>query len=390
MIYPYIDLKHLRTLDIYAYGYNIIDIDSTALQDLKSLIEYEVDQGYSQSPNFYYIYNIDTKGIKEIMEIERSDKVRCVINTNAREIPKEILEAADSKFIFYNKKQNHFLNLNGEAKDLGFERDLISGSNDIDILADSLQRIKSLGTRIFKHLNETGKLTDISSILGKYKPEYWPKILKYTSLFYDLVIPEIPLNESRDSQTTSSKSTSRKDFSEEYDVIVGKKSISKEFINLLCNYRNEQVNQQNLDLSEIYEPKKFYNYLRNHHWKSGIPEDKFLFKWVDILKSKKTPVLGYEMDLREVFEQLHLPTTAIDYFLSEDEESQDDDLDVKNPLPIEALTLPKSVISKPKDIGSEENEGRMEKRINEIIDQVNEYLDAIMRAIDKLPDIEHH
>ena len=43
VIYPYVDLKHLRTLEIFTTGYNVVDLESTALYNLKEIIEFEAN-----------------------------------------------------------------------------------------------------------------------------------------------------------------------------------------------------------------------------------------------------------------------------------------------------------------------------------------------------------
>ncbi len=100
-------------------------------------------------------------------------------------------------------------------------------------------------------------------------------------------IPELDNDPTPKSKSKSkSKSVSKgkaiigNKYSEEYDLIVtSNKNITNEFIKLLQEYRLNKVNQSNLDLEQLYSPQAVYDYLRNNHWKNGIPKD-FLTDWV--------------------------------------------------------------------------------------------------------------
>ena len=96
VIFPYVDLKHLRSLQIFAVGYDVVDIDSTVLNNLSEIIEYEASS-YSQLPTFYFVLNPRTEEIEKLID---SPKVRCVINTkeNVGNL------ANGDRFVFYNKK----------------------------------------------------------------------------------------------------------------------------------------------------------------------------------------------------------------------------------------------------------------------------------------------
>ena len=59
VIYPYVDLKHLHSLEVFTASYSHIDLESTALNDLRQVLELESESSYSQSPTFYFIYNIE-------------------------------------------------------------------------------------------------------------------------------------------------------------------------------------------------------------------------------------------------------------------------------------------------------------------------------------------
>ena len=57
VIFPYVDLKHLRALEIFTVGYNVVPIDATALHNVKEIVELDAFDTYSQHPNLFIIYN---------------------------------------------------------------------------------------------------------------------------------------------------------------------------------------------------------------------------------------------------------------------------------------------------------------------------------------------
>ncbi|MFX0176721.1 MAG: hypothetical protein ACFE85_10870, partial [Candidatus Hodarchaeota archaeon] len=65
VIFPYVDLKHLHSLQIFATGYDTIDIDATAIHNLQEIIDYEKSSSYSQQPTFYILYNVDASNLKK-------------------------------------------------------------------------------------------------------------------------------------------------------------------------------------------------------------------------------------------------------------------------------------------------------------------------------------
>ena len=54
VIFPYIDLKHLHALELFTVGHNVIDLESTALYNLKEIIEFEANNSYSQNRTFFF------------------------------------------------------------------------------------------------------------------------------------------------------------------------------------------------------------------------------------------------------------------------------------------------------------------------------------------------
>ncbi|MFW9826684.1 MAG: hypothetical protein ACFFEY_03580 [Candidatus Thorarchaeota archaeon] len=290
VIFPYVDVKHLHALEIFTIGYTVIDLESTALHNIKEILEFEKDNSYSQNPTLFFISNANFGKVKEIMEL---NGIHCIINSN-----ENISELADgSKFIFFNKKSGQFLNYNIMDSELVFENHLILESADEQILQDKIQKIKIAATRIFKEINTTGNLQHLSDILYDYDKKYWDSILKFTRNYFDINIPNI-------SEIKFLPHNKLKDFSEEYEIIIStNRQIGKEFIHLMHNYREKKVNPAHLELEELYFPQKLYNYLRNHHWKEGIPED-FILRWISMENSGYTLTEQDHIDFDTIFNYL--------------------------------------------------------------------------------------
>lgn len=265
VVFPYVDLRHLHALEIFTAGYNVVDLESTALHNLKEILEFEATNSYSQNPTLYFIYNVDREKVKELINLEG---IRCIINSN-----ENVSSLANGRsFIFFNKKSNQFLNYDIDESELELENNLIKDSQDEEILQEKIQKIKIAATRIFKELNKAGNLKNLPDILAEYDKKYWKSILDFTSRYYDINIPDISSIKFKPRKTL-------KDYSNEYEVLIStNRALGKEFIQLLHEYRSKKVNPAHLELDELYNPQKLYNYLRNHHWKDGIPED-FIHEW---------------------------------------------------------------------------------------------------------------
>ncbi len=310
VIFPYIDLKHLHTLEIYTVGHNVVDLESTALHNIREILEYESTNSYSQNPSFFFIYNINPEKIKEIMTI---DNVRCVINTNEK-VENPIKEDG---FVFYNKKNKSFINYNKDQQDLEFEKELITSSSNEAELQDKIQKIKTEATRIFTEINQKGRLDSLPEILTDYDPKYWNKILDFVKLYFKIELPKSDkiLNTPKKIKVQERilRSSSLKDFTNEYERIISQnKNIAKEFIQLLHDYRSRHVNASNLDLEQLYNPQKLYIYLRNHHWNPQISED-FLINWIKMENTHLKLTENDINDFEEIFRFLNIP----DDFLSE-------------------------------------------------------------------------
>ena len=207
VIFPYVDLKHLRTLQTFAVGYDVVDIDSTVVHNLSDIIEFEAGS-YSQQPTFYFVLNPKTEEIEKLIE---SPKVRCVVNT--REIVESL--ANGTRFVFYNKKSKTFVNYEPEKQDLSFEKHLISSCPDKQLLLDEMIKIKSLATKIFLQLNERNNAEILPEILRDYDQIYWDKILNFTRLYYDIEIPTFDRPNQLLRRNNNPKKEPEKDYSAE-------------------------------------------------------------------------------------------------------------------------------------------------------------------------------
>lgn len=299
VIFPYVDLKHIHSLDCFTVGYDVVDLDSTVLHNLREIIEFEINSSYSQQPTFYYILNAKAEDIKVLLE---SPNIHCVINTHENV---EHLANGD-KFVFYNKKNNSFLNYAPERVNLSFEQHLIQTSQNEQILLDEILKIKSVATKIFVDLNNNIRnvAENLPKLMCDYDQIYWDKILTFTMLHYKIQIPKFE----RPKKMPNKKfSKSLKDFSSEYeDILKTNRKIGQEFIKLLHDYRFDKINSANLEVEQLFYPKKLYNYLRNHHWKKGIPPD-FVSKWIQIIDTKLQANENDLLDFQIIFDKLKIP-----------------------------------------------------------------------------------
>ena len=142
VIFPYVDLKHLRSIDLFTIGFETVDIDSTAIHNLNEIIEYECNSSYSQLQTLYFILN---PSFEELERLVDSPRLRCVINS------KENVEslANGDQFVFYNKKSSTFLNCEFEGRDLSFEEEILRSSPTRQAIVDELLKIKSVSSKIF-------------------------------------------------------------------------------------------------------------------------------------------------------------------------------------------------------------------------------------------------
>jgi len=299
VIFPYVDLKHLRSLQVFAVGYDVVDIDSTAIHNLNDIIEFEASS-YSQQPTFYFVLNPETEEIEKLIN---SPKVRCVVNT--REIVESL--ANGNRFVFYNKKSKTFVNYEPEKQDLSFEKHLIRSYPDQQLLLDEMIRIKSIATKIFLQLNESNNTDNLPNLLRDYDQIYWDKILNFTRLYYDIEIPSFDRPKQLPRRDANSEPEKEKDYSTEYEVIMKvNRKIGQKFIQLIHDYRFQKVNPANLEVPQLFYPQKLYNYLRNHHWEKGIPQE-FVSKWIRAATADFSLTEGDHMEFQMTLNKLDLP-----------------------------------------------------------------------------------
>ena len=299
VIFPYVDLKHLRSLQVFAVGHDVVDIDSTVIHNLSDIIEYEVSS-YSQQPTFYFVLNPKTEEIEKLIN---SPKVRCVVNT--REIVESL--ANGTRFVFYNKKSKTFVNYEPEKQDLFFEKHLIRSYPDKQLLLDEMIKIKSIATKIFLQLNESSNADILPKFLRDYDQIYWDKILGFTRLYYDIEIPNFDRPKLLPRKNDTSEPKKEKDYSAEYEVIMKvNRKIGQKFVQLIHNYRFEKVNPANLEVPQLFYPQKLYNYLRNHHWEKGIPQE-FVSEWILAATSDFSLTENDHMEFQMVLNKLDLP-----------------------------------------------------------------------------------
>ncbi len=297
VIYPYVDVKHIHSLDCFTVGHDLIDIDSTGLNNVQDIVEFETNNSYSQQPTLYYLLNVSVEDLEKILE---NQNIRCIINTSDN--VEHLVNG--NKYIFYNKKNKTFLNYEPEKENLSFEQYIIQISQNEQVLLDEILKLKSVATKIFSDINNNNKSDNFSALMGEYDQEYWDKILSFTQRYFNVQIPEF----NKPKLVPKKKSLiPSKDFSEEYEFILKiNRKIGQKFIQLLHDYRAEKVNPANLEIDQLYYPKKLYNYLRNHHWKQGIPQV-FISNWIQELSTNAQLVENDRLDFQIIFDNLKLP-----------------------------------------------------------------------------------
>jgi hypothetical protein len=312
VIFPYLDLKHLHSLEIFAVGYNLIDLDATAIHDIIDLLEHESYNSYSQNPTMFFISNVTKDQLQKIIAV---DSIRCIINTNENI---ENFPIDNSNFIYYNKKTKNFLHFNPDGMDFNLETWLIKKSQNQSILQDSIVKLKSIGNQLFSELNQDGDKKKLIEILSEYEKKYWDKIIQFTENYYQIKVPELP--QVRISPILAQKE-SLDDHSKEYEAIMKSNSqIASEFVQAIHQYRSNKVNSANLELMELYNPRKLYNYLRDHHWEQGIPEE-FIQDWVNMNITHYPLSESDRQDFLDLFCKLNISNRNIEVPLKVSESS---------------------------------------------------------------------
>jgi hypothetical protein len=316
VIFPYVDLKHLHALEIFAVGYNIIDLESTALYNLKEIIEFETNNCYSQNRTLFFIYNLNKERIQEILSLSG---IRCIVNThdNVADLVQE------GNYIFYNKKNKTFLNYKTPDSELTFENYLISSSENETLLNEALQQIKMGATKIFTEINKTPDRYDyIPEILNEFPLQHWEKILDFTRHYFHIEIPVLNFAKKRFQDNNfqdhpsnflikSEQAGNSPQILREFEFITNlNKYIADEFVQVLLEYRVKKVNPQHLDLEQLYHPQKIYLYLRTHHWKEEI-DVQFVKDWVQMKFTGYTLTEQDLSDFEQILEKFKIPKTII-------------------------------------------------------------------------------
>ncbi|MBY9016114.1 MAG: hypothetical protein KGD68_10515 [Candidatus Lokiarchaeota archaeon] len=312
VIFPYVDLKHFRSLDLFTVGFETVDIDSTVIHNLNEIIEYESNSSYSQLQTLYFILN---PSLEELERLVESPQLRCVINS------KENVEtlANGDQFVFYNKKNNTFLNYAFESRDLSFEKEILGSSPNKQAIMDELLKIKSISSKIFAELNQNNSPENLSEILDEYEQKYWNKILRFTELYCQIKIPEF----NRPVQLPKRKNSSTEiDFSAEYEAIIKtNRKMGRSFIKLIHDYRYDRVNPANLEVTQLFYPQKLYNYLRNHHWKKGMSKE-FAINWLKNATKDFSDPEEALLEFQVILNKLHLSYSVSDIDLEHKNEPE--------------------------------------------------------------------
>ena len=304
VIFPYLDLKYLHSLEIFAVGYNIIDLDGTAIHNIVDVLEHESYNSYSQNPSLFIISNITEAQLRHITTL---DSIHCIININ-QNLEKFPIEG--NGFVFYNKKSKKFLNFNVESADLSFEKWLIKNSQNQSILQDKIIKIKSIATQLFTEINNDADKKQLIELLSEYKKKHWDKIIQFTENYYQIEFPQLPRGH------ISSNSVTEEPLDEhlqEYELIIkSNANIAGEFVKALHEYRSKKVNPANLELMELFSPRQLFCYLRKHHWDQGIPED-FIQEWVDMDITQYPLSKSDQQDFLSLFSKLNIPSSNIEF-----------------------------------------------------------------------------
>ena len=83
------------------------------------------------------------------------------------------------------------------------------------------------------------------------------------------------------------------------------RKIGQKFVQLIHNYRFDKVNPSNLEVPQLFYPQKLYNYLRNHHWEKGIPQE-FVSEWDRALRSDLSLTEDDHMEFQMALNKLDL------------------------------------------------------------------------------------
>jgi len=325
LIYPHVDLKYLNVLEIFTVGYTFIPIDATALTSVNDILEANV---YSTIPNFYLIYNLNLKDIKAIIQYP---SLHYILNTheNAKDLLSKnsisLIQSSSSDssenltshpLILYNKKTKKFLNYDFIARDLSFEKKIIERCPTLDLLRDELLKIKNLAGQIYILLNEGKSIESIQKFLSKSHEDEneQEKILRFMEHYYDVRIchllkkaPSLGDDNSISTENIHDSKDPLQRYKEEYQALKTLPgAVKRMFVSCMEEYCLEHVNTANLEDEVLINPENRYLYLRQHHWRHGLPED-FLRTWL-----KSVPWEAHMLELNNFLQLLGFPSNKID------------------------------------------------------------------------------
>lgn len=67
------------------------------------------------------------------------------------------------------------------------------------------------------------------------------------------------------------------------------------------------MNPSHLELQELYDPQKLFNYLRNHHWNEGIPQE-FIEEWAQMKISHYSLTEADQLDFEIILNKVKVPS----------------------------------------------------------------------------------
>lgn len=320
VIFPHVDLKHLRGLEAFTVGYNLIDLEATALYNIREMVKSDAES-YSHTPNYHLIYNLDKEKAKQLLDLENAHAI-----LNITQNASDLVENAHEDFIFYNKKAAKFINYDFSGKDLKMERMILSLAKTYDMIRDELQSIKQTASKIYSTLMNTPEIFNIDKLTDSYTLAERDKFIEFTENYYGIILPDNEEDEQNDEQAraiTPTQNLSRTtdipalDFSSEFDIIHSQnKRLFQVFITQLDDYRTKNVNQSNLELNELFTPSSLYNYLRRHHWSKGIPHE-FVMQWFEALTMNGGLSEDEVIDFQLILQELGIQPQIIEQITSE-------------------------------------------------------------------------
>jgi hypothetical protein len=310
IVYPYVDIENLRVLKLFITGYKIIEIQSNDLFNIKDVVSLSIEESTDEERPFFLIYNLSKKNIQDLSKVK---DFHGILNSNEDLTDLTLIEISDPDFILFNKKRQEFINYEFEDKDLGFEKKIFLEKDKNGSINTIVERIHSKSKEILLHVNQKHSQDKISTILKSYTEDETQKILRYTKRFFKIKKDLLRLEEDTNQNSKHKKITRDPSslFSEEYEKIISSnKMLSKEFIQLLHDYRMNNVNASNLELDQLYSPQSLYLYLRQHHWKDCIPKD-FLKKWLKMDYTQYSLTEQDRMDFELLLNELKIPTKIL-------------------------------------------------------------------------------